>query len=99
MFNILQYLKSLGKLKISVNSLDQLFKKQGRQQFNYDVFKNAYDSDTRLQNIVKDFDQSKITLNSDESDDLKTSSDSDKKSKSKDTVSKMAKDAVDLSKL
>lgn len=89
----------MGKLKISVNNLDQLFKKQGRQQFNYDVFKNAYDSDTRLQNIVKDFDQNKITLNSDESDDLKTSSDSDKKSKSKDTVGKMAKDAVDLSKL
>ena len=33
---------------------------QGRGQFSYDVFKAAYDSDPKLQQLVTNFDQDKI---------------------------------------
>jgi hypothetical protein len=63
----------------------------GSQQFNYDSFKAAYDSDPKIKAIIKDFDQNTITLKTSEMDDLTTS---DPKSKNK--VSQMAKRAVDL---
>lgn len=75
-----------------------MLQKQGRQQFNYDVFKNAYDSDTRLQNLVKDFDKKHITLKTDETDDLPPA-EKNKKDKSRENVSKMASAEVDLSDL
>ena len=37
----------------------------GNQQFDYDVFKAAYDMDDRIQGIVKNFDKEKIELVSD----------------------------------
>jgi hypothetical protein len=63
----------------------------GSQQFNYDSFKAAYDSDPKIKAIIKDFDQNTITLKTSEMDDLTTS-----KPKSKNKVSQMAKRAVDL---
>lgn len=62
----------------------------GRSQFTFDVFKAAYDSDPRLQELVADFDQDQITLKSSETDDLPQGRDST------DSVEKMAKRAVDL---
>lgn len=67
-------------------------KNVGNPQFSYDVFKAAYDQDTRIQNLVKDFDGETIELKTSELDDVKISS----KEKNRDTVSKMAKRAVDL---
>lgn len=67
-------------------------KNQGIQQFNYETFKSAYDSDPRLQKIVKNFDQNKIELSSgDAVDELPASSTSNS-----DSVGKMAKRATDL---
>lgn len=63
----------------------------GNQQFSYDTFKAAYDSDPKLQDIVKNFDQNTITLKTSEVDDINPS-----KAKSKNKVSQMAKRAVDL---
>lgn len=77
-----------------MHELDSIMQSQGRQQFTYDVFKNAFDSDTRLQNLISDFDEKSITFQSGSS-----KKDKSKKSKKPDTVSKMAKDAVDLSDL
>lgn len=62
----------------------------GRSQFTFDVFKAAYDSDPRLQELVADFDQDQITLKSSETDDLPQGRDNT------DSVEKMAKRAVDL---
>tara|TARA_B100000780_G_C20999475_1_gene399868 strand:- start:563 stop:778 length:216 start_codon:yes stop_codon:yes gene_type:complete len=42
----------------------------GRNQFSYDVFKAAYDSDPKIQNIVKNFDKEKIELKTSEVDDV-----------------------------
>ena len=42
----------------------------GRNQFSYDVFKAAYDSDPKIQKIVKNFDQEKIELKTSEVDDV-----------------------------
>jgi hypothetical protein len=63
----------------------------GNQQFDYETFKVAYDSDNKIKSIVKDFDKETITLKTSEVDNLKTT-----KHKKKNTVSNMAKKAVDL---
>lgn len=68
--------------------------KQGRGQFNYEIFKAAYDSDPRIQSIVTNFDKRQIELKQDEMDDIP---DSAKQPSSDNTVSKMAKNATDLS--
>lgn len=63
----------------------------GRGQFNYEVLKGAYDTDPRIKELIKDFDQKNITLKSSEMDDLP-----DTKRKDPKAVNKMAKRAVDL---
>jgi|TARA_B100000424_G_C22941704_1_gene501159 hypothetical protein len=65
----------------------------GRNQFSYEVFKQAYDENPRIQNLVKNFDKDKIELKSSETDDIPTDS---KKPSSDNTVSSMAKRATDL---
>ena len=81
-----------GFTQFSIAQLDRYMKNVGNPQFSYDVFKAAYDQDTRIQNLVKDFDGETIELKTSELDDVKISS----KEKNRDTVSKMAKRAVDL---
>jgi hypothetical protein len=63
----------------------------GNQQFTYDSFKAAYDSDPKVKEIVKDFDQNTVTLKTSELDDINPS-----KGQSKNKISQMAKRAVDL---
>lgn len=63
----------------------------GNQQFTYDSFKAAYDSDPKVKEIVKDFDQQRVTLKTSEIDDINPS-----RTKSKNKVSQMAKRAVDI---
>ena len=66
----------------------------GRNQFNFDVFKAAYDSDPRIQYLVTNVDQEKIELRTSELDDVS----GDAKTASDDaTVSNMAKRATNLS--
>lgn len=74
-----------------MKKLDRYLQNQGRGQFNYEVFKAAYDADPRLQELVTNFDQDKIEFKTSEVDDLPAA-----KGGSKDTVSSMAKSAVDL---
>ena len=81
-----------GFTQFSIAQLDRYMKNVGNPQFSYDVFKAAYDQDTRIQNLVKDFDGETIELKTSELDDVKISS----KEKNRDTVGKMAKRAVDL---
>lgn len=63
----------------------------GNQQFTYDSFKAAYDSDPKVKEIVKDFDQQRVTLKTSEIDDVNPS-----RTKSKNKVNQMAKRAVDI---
>ena len=67
---------------------------QGRQQFNYEVFKAAYDADPRLQKLVKNFDQTKIELKTSEVDDVEGLPGNP--GAPSDTVGKMAKNATDV---
>jgi len=67
---------------------------QGIQQFNYDTFKAAYDADPRLQELVKNFDKSKIELKQDETDDVEGLPGNP--GRPSDEVNKMAKNATDL---
>ena len=65
-------------------------KKAGVPQFDYKTFKQAYDSNPQLQELVK-FDPKGVTINTDSMDQVPQSSRDDKSS-----VSSMAKRAVDL---
>lgn len=62
-------------------------------QFSFDTFKAAYDTDPRVQNLVTNFDKDKIDLKNSEVDDLA------KPQGGSDTVGDMAKSAVDLNDL
>lgn len=64
----------------------------GNQQFSYDSFKSAYDSDPKIQNIVADFDQNSITLKTSEMDDVDPREPAGDGNK----IGQMAKRAVDL---
>ena len=77
-----------------MDKMTNLMKKQQRGQFNFDVFKLAYDADPKLQELVKNFDQEQIELKQSETDDLPTQKDT----ANPDAVSDMAKRATDLSK-
>ena len=66
----------------------------GNQQFDYDVFKAAYDMDQRIQGLVKDFDKNTINLAS--ASDFESPQGANDGG---DSVSTMAKRATDLSDL
>lgn len=66
----------------------------GKGNFTFDSFKVSYDSDPRLQQLVTNFDNSTIELKTSETDDLPAT-----KPNAKNTVSNMAKKAVDLGSL
>jgi hypothetical protein len=68
--------------------------KMGRGEFTYDVFKAAYDQDPKLQQLVTNFDQDKIEFKTSEVDDVAKIKGNP--GRPKDTVGKMAKNAVDL---
>lgn len=66
----------------------------GRGQFNYEVFKAAYDADPRLQKLITNFDQQQIELKTSEMDDVAKLPGNP--GRPGDTVGQMAKNAVDL---
>ena len=91
MYQVLVLLKDKGFSQFNVRQLDRYMRNIGNQQFDYETFKVAYDSDNKIKSIVKDFDKETITLKTSGVDNLKTT-----KHKKKNTVSNMAKKAVDL---
>jgi hypothetical protein len=88
---VLNLLKDKGLTRFTVDQLDRYMQNIGRGEFNYETFKAAYDSDEKIKNLVKDFDQNTITLKTRELDDINPTA-----SKKKDTVAKMAKKATNL---
>jgi len=54
--------KDDSNVDISFTELNDVMGGMGDQQFDYDVFKAAYDMDQRIQGIVKNFDKETITL-------------------------------------
>lgn len=62
----------------------------GSEQFSYDTFKQAYDSDPRIKPLVKNFDQEGVTLATDTSSDPAPQQDT----ASDTAVSQMAKRAT-----
>jgi len=77
--------------RISIDDLDRYMQNMGDEHFSYDIFKTAYDNDQRLQNLVKDFNKDYVEVKTSELDDLPAV-----KNKKTDTVSKMAKKAIDI---
>lgn len=64
----------------------------GNVQFSYEILKQAYDTDPQVKELIKNFDDQKVTLASDDAvDDLPATEPSNDQ-----TVSQMAKRATDL---
>lgn len=80
-----------GHINVDLNAVAQNL---GIPQFDYDVFKNAYDTDPQIAELVDDFNSQGLTINksSDETD-LEPQQDRDDDN----SVSQMAKQATDLS--
>ena len=55
---------------LSMSKLNKYMQNQSQGQFDFEVFKAAYDQDDRLQEIVTNFDDKKIELNQHDSDEL-----------------------------
>ena len=75
---------------VSFSQLDKFMRNSDRQQFSYETFVAAHDSDLRIQNLVKNFDKEKIDLKQSEVDDLGSPD------AGGDTVGDMAARATDL---
>lgn len=78
-------------VEFSIAQLDRFMQNIGSQQFTYDVFKAAYDSDSRIKDLVKDFNQDTINLKTSEMDDVKSVN-----KQSQNNVAKMAKRATNV---
>jgi|TARA_R110000851_G_C13037874_1_gene561854 hypothetical protein len=90
---VLSYYKDQGKTNLSIQKLDAVMRNYGMAQFDYEVFKSAYDNEPRLQELVNNFNQDEIDLSDKSaSDELDPSDDGDDTS----SVSTMAKRATDL---
>jgi len=86
-------MKDNGFMEFSIRQLNKYMVNMGSQQFNYEVLRAAFDSDPKIQNIIKDFDHQKVTLKDSEADDLEVDADQS----GGDTVATMARNATDLS--
>jgi len=79
--------------EISFAAVDQIIKNTGHPTFNYDLFKHLYDSGDTLKNVVKDFDNEKITLKTEKDAETDPEMDFDNQG-STDKVKQMAKSAM-----
>ena len=78
---------------ISMDAVKQIMSNTGYPAFNYDVFKRIYDADGDLQNVVADFDNERIIVNTDAEAEKDPAMDYDDQG-STDVVQKMAKSAM-----
>jgi hypothetical protein len=79
--------------EISFAALTQIIKNTGYPTFNYNLFKSIYDQGTALKNVVADFNQDKIVLNTEKQAEKDPTMDTDSVG-STDTVKQMAKAAM-----
>jgi len=79
-------------VEFSFEQLDLYMQNIGEKAFNYDTFKTAYDTDLRIQEIVKNFNKDMIDLKDEEMDDVTVPASND----GEDDVEKMAKRATKI---
>ena len=81
-----------------MKKLDKYMQNQGNGQFDFEVFKQAYDSDPRLKQLVTNFDKDKIELKQSEMDDVAGAAADGAAATAADanSVADMAKSATDL---
>ena len=79
--------------EISFDALAQIIKNTGYPTFNYNLFKSIHDKGTALKNVVADFNQDKIILNTEKQAEKDPSMNKDNIG-STDTVKKMAMAAM-----
>jgi hypothetical protein len=90
----LALLKDKGQTSITMDEINEYMLNMGAPQFSYDMLKAAYDTDARVNEIIKDFTQDTLELKTSEVDDL----DVKDKKRDKDKVGKMAKKATNVGK-
>ncbi len=79
--------------EISFDALAQIIKNTGYPTFNYNLFKSIFDKGTALKNVVSDFNQDKIILNTEKQAEKDPAMNKDNIG-STDTVKKMAQAAM-----
>jgi hypothetical protein len=84
-------LKDKGFLEFSIRQLNKYMTNMGSQQFSYEVLRAAFDTDPKIQNLIKDFDHRTVKLKNSAVDDLETDP-----AAGGDTVGQMAKSATNL---
>lgn len=91
--NILQGADLKGKsVTLSFDKLNTLMANTGAEAFSYGSFKQVYDSNSSIQNMIKNFDKKGLTLDTEEQEETGLEKQpSDRKPKQ---VSKMAKRAT-----
>lgn len=85
-------LKDKGQTSITMDEINEYMLNMGAPQFSYDMLKAAYDTDSRVNEIIKDFTKDTLELKTSEVDDL----DPKDKKRDKNKVSKMAKKATNV---
>lgn len=95
LFSILAHLNKSGQKQVKFTDIKNFMKGYGDPQFNHEVFKNLYDENPKIQNIVKDFDNQSITFASGSVDKIQKQNKPGRKSKESE-VSKMAKRATKI---
>jgi hypothetical protein len=78
-------------MEFSMRQLNKYMTNMGSQQFSYEVLRAAFDTDPKIQNLIKDFDHRTISLKNSAVDDLEVDD-----QPGGDTVGQMAKGATDL---
>lgn len=74
--------------------LNKLMQNVGSEQFDYDTFKNAYDTDPRIKAMVKNFD--KVGIEPKTQNELSPEPSTNNNAPGGDAVGQMAKRATDL---
>ncbi len=75
-----------------MDEINEYMLNMGAPQFRYDMLKAAYDTEARVNEIIKDFTKDTLELKTSEVDDLKLK----KKRRDKNKVSTMAKKATNV---
>jgi hypothetical protein len=79
---------------LSMKKLDKYMRNQGKGNFDFESFKAMYDADPKIQQLVTNFDKTKIEFKQSEVDDVAGLPGNP--GAPSDTVSNMAKNATDV---
>ena len=94
-YALLRQQKAAGVAALSMKKLDKYMRNQGKGNFDFESFKAMYDADPKIQQLVTNFDKTKIEFKQSEVDDVAGAVPGNP-GRPSDTVGNMAKNATDV---